>query len=166
MSPAAAAAMKHSLAPHAGPVYWFVPGFSASGWHANYGRWAVYFSWMSMGYSDTPIQIQNCKWATSSNYLPIFVLLRQIQWNVDKCSTKVANWLDSNTGPLLSEATTTGLFLLNFVLSREIQLTVIKWLVSNPGPLLSETTTLLTVPQPSQFSIPNTYTFVFYFIFS
>ena len=30
MSPAAAAAMKHFLAPRAGPVFWFAPGFSAS----------------------------------------------------------------------------------------------------------------------------------------
>ena len=26
--------MKHFLAPHAGPVYWFAPGFSASSWPA------------------------------------------------------------------------------------------------------------------------------------
>ena len=34
MLPAAAAAMKHFLAPHVGPVYWFAPGFSASSWPA------------------------------------------------------------------------------------------------------------------------------------
>ena len=44
MSPAAAAAMKHFLAPPVGPVYWFAPVFSASGRSANYGRWAAYFS--------------------------------------------------------------------------------------------------------------------------
>ena len=48
MLPAAAAAMKHFLVPHVGPVYWFAPGFSASGRPANYGWWTVYFSQMSM----------------------------------------------------------------------------------------------------------------------
>ena len=48
MLPAAAAAMKHFLALEAGRVYWFAPAFSASGKPANYGQWAVYFSWMSM----------------------------------------------------------------------------------------------------------------------
>ena len=43
MSPAAAAAVKHFLVPHAGPVYWFAPRFSAIGRPTNYGWWASLF---------------------------------------------------------------------------------------------------------------------------
>ena len=48
MLPATAAIMKHFLAPHAGPVYWFAPWYSTSSWPTNYIWWAVYSSWMSM----------------------------------------------------------------------------------------------------------------------